>query len=167
MTGRGSVIGGALVALLLAACAGREPVPGPPDPASPSPLAEEDLRVLAMRQLQNALASEMRLWVQEGRFTDQVSELDAPQAFDPGPGAPPEARVSIEACEDDTVVVLATATGEGSVLAVKARGLEPHGDGEAVFGHYTEEPPCDPSEGPETWPGGWHVSRQGLQREEG
>jgi hypothetical protein len=70
----------------------------------------------------------------------------------------------VQVCEGDTVAVLANTAQTDEVFAVKARGLEPHEDGEAVFSHHIDVvPECDPSDGPEEWPGGWFVSRQGLR----
>ncbi len=81
----------------------------------------------------------------------------------PAPGGRPD-EVSVQTCEEDGVVVLANTALSGDVFAVKARGLEPASEGEAAFSHYTNVPDCDPTDGPEAWPGGFFVSRQGLQR---
>jgi hypothetical protein len=157
------------LSVVLTGCGGD--APDLPEGVELTPLTEDEVRDLARRQamqiLQSSMAAQMRLYVAEGRFTTDGDELDLPEGLTlaprVGPGEGPE-TVAVRVCEEDAVVVLGTTTSLDEAFAVKARGLEPHEDGEAVFSHYTEAtPPCDPSGGPEAWPGGWHVSRQGLQ----
>lgn len=157
-----------LLFALLVAC-GNGAANGP----EPFPITEEELRALqqqaAMEFLQAALAAEMRFYVAEGRFASDPGELEAPPSVDFVVGGGPTERpdeVSVETCEDEGVVVLANAALSGDVFAVKARGLRPASEGEAVFSHYTLVPDCDAEDGPEEWPGGFSVSRQGLQRPE-
>ena len=127
----------------------------------PVSLSPQEVRVLGMARLQDAMEDEMRLFVREGRFSDDLSELGSAAQFEKSSGIVRD-RAAVEVCENETVVVLGTEAVDGSVFAVKARGVEPHDDGEAVFSHYTEDPSCDPSSGPKSWPGGYEVSRQGL-----
>lgn len=161
--------GRGLLALALAAAVacGGDGGGARPEPITPSEL-EAIQREAAMQFLQSAVAAEMRVYVERGRFTEDPAELDAPSVvFVPGegPGADP-GQVSVETCEGATVVVLANTAQSGDVLAVKARGLLPASEGEAVFSHYAGAvPPCDATDGPDAWPGGYFVSRQGLQRE--
>ncbi len=153
---RGMALGAAVT--VLAGCGG-----GPPGP-EPSPISEQELRVVAMELLYGALVSEMRFYVAEGRFTEDPAALDDARIV-PGQEAPASAgTVTAEVCGDDDIVLLATRAVEGTVLSVKARGLAPASEGEAEFGHYTGRPPCDASRGPSTWPGGYFVTRTGLQR---
>lgn len=161
---------GLALALLVTACGGDRGA-DLPEGVELTPLTEEQVRELsrreAMQVLQSAVAAEMRLFVAEGRFSTDPGELDLPDGVTlvprVGPGEGPGA-VAARVCVEDTVVVLGTTTSMDEAFAVKARGLGPHEDGEAVFSHYTEAmPPCDPSDGPDEWPGGWLVSRQGLQ----
>ena len=156
-----AVVGAVVWAIVV--FAGREPRLGDDEP-TPARLTKRDIRVLAMDLLQDAVAQEMRLFVREERFTADPDELGSPQTFEPGPGIASFGKVSVEVCAGERVVVLGTTGAGGDVLAVKARGLDPPEEGEAVFSHYTSDPPCDESDGPETWPGGYHVSRQGLMK---
>lgn len=157
------------VALLLAACGGDDG-PDLPEGVELTPLTEEQVRELSrrttMQVLQSSVAAQMRLFVAEGRFTVDPGDLDLPDgvtlAPSVGQGEGPE-TVAVQVCEGDSVVVLGTISSVEEPFAVKARGLEPHEDGEAVFSHYMEvTPPCDATEGPAAWPDGWYVSRQGL-----
>jgi hypothetical protein len=120
------------------------------DGPEPTPLSGEQVRILAMARLQEGVAAEMRHFIDNGRFTD-----------DPGVAG---AGVAPQVCEGEKVVALLATAADGSVFAVKARGLDPPSAGEAVFSHYTAEKGCDASDGPETWPGGYHVTRQGLKK---
>ncbi len=159
----------ALALAAAAACGGGDADGGTGgDTPTPTPISREELRVVAMEQLQNAVAAEMRFYIDEGRFTEEVERLDGPPGMIPSDQTPEDpGSVAVEVCEDGSVVLLVTRAIEGTVLAVKARGLEPASEGEAEFGHYTRHPPCDPSAGPQSWPGGYSVSRTGLQREGG
>ena len=147
-----------LTVVTLTACGG-EPA-GP----EPTPISERELRVLAMELLYTAVVAEMRFYVAEGRFTEDPESLDDPRVV-PGTEPPGSAgSVAAEVCGDDDIVLLTTRAIEGTVFSVKARGLAPPSAGEAEFGHYTGRPPCDASPGPSTWPGGYFVTRSGLQR---
>ncbi|HEX9891963.1 MAG TPA: hypothetical protein VGB28_07875 [Actinomycetota bacterium] len=128
-----------------------EPRFGPGDDGpSPQELTAEEVRVLAMDALQSALAVEMRAFVDSGRFTADPDGIPS--------------GVEVEVCEGDRVGLFRTTAADGTVLVLTARGLEPHSDGEAVFSHYTGNASCSAGEGPATWPGGYHVSRQGLMK---
>ena len=119
---------------------------------SPTPLTGEQVRILAMERIQQAVGAQMRVYIDTGRFSDDPSVTGG--------------DASVEVCEEEKVVVLVAIAVDGSVFGLKARGQDPPSAGEAAFSHYTEDPPCDVSEGPETWPGGYHVSRQGLKKGE-
>lgn len=129
------------------------------------PLSPEELRVLAMRLLQRAVVEEIRLYRAEGRFTERSAELGTPVAkrfvVTSGVGAP--GRVSVEVCAEDRVVVLGTEAGEGSVFVVKVRAREPP-TARAVFSHYIQDPPCDTTDGPASWPNGYRLRGDGVLR---
>ena len=129
---------------------------------TPVSLSPEQVRVLAMDLLQGSLAREMRVFVEEGRFTSELDELTEGGSMVADDGVGPQGVAAVEVCEEGSIVVLATTAADGSVLAVKAQGLEPAEDGNAFFSHYTDDPACDPTRGPRAWPGGYEVSRRGL-----
>lgn len=149
----------ALLVLAAASCSGTE-VPANHTARRFSP---EDFRAAAMELLRTAAAAEMSLYRSEGRFSEHPEELTSVPGVrfvvTSGIGAP--GRVSLETCDEARVVVLGTEAGDGSVFAVKVRG----GSGDAMFSHYTEDPLCDVTDGPESWPNGYRVSAQGLLQE--
>jgi hypothetical protein len=148
-----------LVVLAAVSCSGNDT----PSGRKARRLSPEEFRVAAMELLQTAAAAEMSLYRSEGRFSERLNELGAARGVrfvvTSGIGAP--GRVSLETCDEARVVVLGTEAGDGSVFAVKLRGRS----GNAVFSHYTEDPVCDVTDGPESWPNGYRLSAQGLVQE--
>jgi hypothetical protein len=145
-------------------CSGGAEVPGA---RRARRLTQQEFRLLAMELLQRAAAAEMRVYRSEGRFLERPQEPGEANGgrfvATSGIGAP--GRVSIEVCGEDRVVVLGTEAGEGSVFAVKVRGLQPASAGIAVFTHYTEDPLCDTTDGSDSWPNGYRISTGGLVQE--
>lgn len=151
------------IVVAVASCSGGD-VPGGRKGRRLSP---QEFRVLAMELLQRAVSAEMSMYRSEGRFSERPQDLAAANGDrfvkTSGIGAP--GRVSLEVCAGDRVVVLGTEAGEGSVFVVKVRGIQPASAGSAVFSHYTEDPLCDASEGPDSWPNGYRITTQGLVQE--
>lgn len=114
-----------------------------------------------MDLLQIAAAGEMNLFRSEGRFSERPKELAGSRGVrfvvTSGIGAP--GRVSVETCDGERVVVLGTEAGDGSVFAVKLRSVS---HGKVVFSHYSNDPLCDPTDGPASWPNGYRLGERGL-----
>jgi hypothetical protein len=150
-----------LIALATVSCAGSEV----PSGGTARQLAPGEFRAAAMDLLQSAARAQMHLYRSAGHFTERPKELSGARGVrfvvTSGIGAP--GRVSVETCEEDRVVVLGTEAGDGSVFAVKLRGAS----ADAVFSHYTEDPLCDVTDGPGSWPNGYRLSEAGLVQKAG
>jgi hypothetical protein len=150
--------------VMAASCSGRAEVPGARTSRRLSP---REFRVVAMELLQRAAEAEMDVFRSKGRFSERPQDLVGAHRdryiVTSGIGAP--GRVSIEVCGGNQVVVLGTEAGEGSVFAVKIRGLQPASGGMAVFSHYDEDPLCDARNGSDSWSNGYRITTRGLAQE--